>query len=110
MWMVRGCHSLGPGYLLSVGCCLQYAPCFHRYSFIHEAVAWDYRAFAQGLLIRTFVLIIFISFDARHHISPWELPMGLLEEFSLLFKTRYGRQQGQEEGTKSRAALVFFLI
>lgn len=88
-------------------------PCFHG-CFIHETAAQDYRAAAQGLLIRTccypFVLIVFISPDARHHTAPWELPMGLLEEFSWLLKTEYGRQQGREEGTRSRDALVFLLI
>lgn len=77
-------------------------------------MAWDYRVAAHGLLTRTWcytvVLIIFIPPNARHHIAPWELPLGLLEEFSWPFKTKYGRQQGWEEGTRSRAALVFFLI
>lgn len=77
-------------------------------------MAWDYGVAAQGLLTRTrcytVVLIIFILPNARHHIAPWELPLGLLEEFSWPFKTKYGRQQGWEEGTRSRAALVCFLI
>lgn len=64
----------------------------------------------KGSFIGTFVLIIFILPDARHPIAPWEMPVDLLEEFSWFFKTKYGRRQGWEEGTRSRPALVFFLI